>query len=124
MSNSAVGCHEKRSGKRINPRRFLVHASSYEGMSNVILEALACGLPVLASDIPENVELINDDANGFLFDPAGDPALLAERILPLLQDQTTWNRLSAAARATIEKRFSWNQAADLYEELLSKTNRR
>jgi glycosyltransferase involved in cell wall biosynthesis len=101
----------------------LVHASSYEGMSNVILEALASGLPVAASRIPENSELIQDGTNGFLFDPAGAPAELADRISPLFQDQTTWNRLSAAARATIEKRFSWNHTADLYEELLQ-SNRR
>jgi glycosyltransferase involved in cell wall biosynthesis len=98
---------------------FLVHASSYEGMSNVILEALASGLPVIASDIPQNVELIKDDANGFLFDPAGDPVLLAERILPLFEDQIRWTRLSTGATATIEKRFSWNQTADLYEKLIS-----
>jgi glycosyltransferase involved in cell wall biosynthesis len=98
---------------------FLVHASSYEGMSNVILEALASGLPVIASDIPENVELIKDEANGFLFDPASDPPLLAERILPLFQDQTTWNRLSTDARATIENQFSWQHTAALYEKLLS-----
>ena len=98
---------------------FLVHASSYEGMSNVILEALASGLPVAASEIPGNTELIEDGANGFLFDPAGDPAQLADRISLLFQDQTNWNRLSAAARATIEKRFSWNHAADLYEHLLT-----
>ena len=97
---------------------FLVHASSYEGMSNVILEALASGLPVIASDIPENFELIKDDANGFLFDPTGDPALLAERIWPLFKDPDELDRLSAAARATIEKRFSWDHAADLYEQLL------
>jgi glycosyltransferase involved in cell wall biosynthesis len=97
----------------------LVHASSYEGMSNVILEALASGLPVAASQIPGNIELIQDNANGLLFDPAGDPAQLAERIAPLFQDQTHWNRLSAAARATIETRFSWNHAADLYEKLLT-----
>jgi glycosyltransferase involved in cell wall biosynthesis len=98
---------------------FLVHASSYEGMSNVILEALASGLPVIASDIPENVELIKDATNGLLFDPAADPALLAERILPLFQDQTTWNRLRVVARGTIEKKFSWNHTADLYEKLLT-----
>ena len=98
---------------------FLVHASSYEGMSNVILEALASGLPVVASRIPGNTELIQDGANGFLFDPATNPAELAERILPLFQDETTWARLSAEARATIEKRFSWNHAADAYEKLLS-----
>jgi glycosyltransferase involved in cell wall biosynthesis len=98
---------------------FLVHASSYEGMSNVILEALASGLPVIASQIPENIELIQDGENGFLFDPAGDPASLADRILPLFQDQTTWTPLSAAARATIKTRFSWDRAADLFEQLLS-----
>jgi glycosyltransferase involved in cell wall biosynthesis len=98
---------------------FLVHASSYEGMSNVILEALASGLPVVASRIPGNTELIQDDANGILFDPAIDPAQLAARICPLFHDQTSWDRLSAAARATIENQFSWNHAADLYEKLLT-----
>jgi glycosyltransferase involved in cell wall biosynthesis len=98
---------------------FLVHASSYEGMSNVILEALASGLPVAASRIPGNTELVQDGANGFLFDPATNPAQLAERISLIFQDETTWARLSAEARATIENRFSWNQAADAYEKLLS-----
>jgi glycosyltransferase involved in cell wall biosynthesis len=102
---------------------FLVHASSYEGMSNVILEALASGLPVVASQIPGNTELIQDDANGFLFDPAGDPGQLADRISPLFQDPANWDRLSIAARATIEKRFSWNHTADLYEKLLTEQPR-
>jgi glycosyltransferase involved in cell wall biosynthesis len=74
---------------------------------------------VIASQIPENIELIQDGANGFLFDPASDPASLAERVLPLFQNQTTWNHLSAAARATIKTRFSWDRAANLYEQLLS-----
>jgi glycosyltransferase involved in cell wall biosynthesis len=98
---------------------FLVHVSTYEGMSNVILEALASGLPVAASQIPGNTELIQDGINGFLVDPASGPAQLADRISPLFQDQTTWDRLSAAARATIEKRFSWLHVADLYEKLLT-----
>jgi glycosyltransferase involved in cell wall biosynthesis len=102
---------------------FLVHASSYEGMSNVILEALASGLPVVASQIPGNTELIEDGINGFLFDPAGDPAQLADRISPLFQDPNHWDRLSTAARATIEKQFSWNHAADLYEKLLTEQPR-
>ncbi|MBV8097626.1 MAG: glycosyltransferase family 4 protein [Verrucomicrobia bacterium] len=102
---------------------FLVHASNYEGMSNVILEALASGLPVVASQIPGNTELIEDGVNGFLFDPAGDPAQLANRISRLFQDQTNWDQLSAAARATIENRFSWNHAADLYEKLLTEQPR-
>jgi glycosyltransferase involved in cell wall biosynthesis len=98
---------------------FLVHASSYEGMSNVILEALASGLPVAASQIPENTELIQDGANGFLFDPTNTASQLADRLLPFFADQSSWAQLSDAARATIENRFSWNHAADLYEKLLT-----
>ncbi len=49
--------------------RFYVSASSYEGRSNSILEALANGLPVLASDIPGHRELIRDQENGILFSP-------------------------------------------------------
>ena len=64
-----------------------------------------------------------DGANGFLFDPAGDPAQLADRISPFFQDPTNWERLSTAARATIEKQFSWNYAADLYEKLLTEQPR-
>jgi glycosyltransferase involved in cell wall biosynthesis len=100
---------------------FLIHGSSYEGMSNVILEALASGLPVAASKIPGNNELIEDGTNGFLFEPSVDAKELADRILPLVQDQTNWNRLSTAARSTIESRLSWTHAADLYEKLLRTT---
>ena len=97
---------------------FLIHASVYEGMSNVILEALASGLPVAASRIPGNSELIQDGKNGFLFDPAADPAELADRIWPFFRDQTEWQPLSLGARSTIEKKISWGHVADLYEQLM------
>jgi glycosyltransferase involved in cell wall biosynthesis len=97
----------------------LIHASSYEGMSNVILEALASGVPVAASKIPGNTELVEDGVNGFLFEPAVDAREVAGRILPLFSDSARWNQFSIAARSTIESRFSWNHVADLYEQLLS-----
>ena len=98
---------------------FLIHASSYEGMSNVILEALASGLPVAASRIPGNTELVEPGVNGFLLDPEADPAKTAELICSLCSDQAEWEKLSLGARATIEKRFSWDRAADLFENLVS-----
>ena len=106
---------------------FLIHASSYEGMSNVILEALASGLPVGASSIPGNIELVQPGLNGFLLDPETDPEKTAESIYSLFSDQTEWERLSQGARATMEHRFSWNHAADLYEQLFqprTKANKR
>jgi glycosyltransferase involved in cell wall biosynthesis len=96
----------------------LVHTSTYEGMSNVILEALASGLPVAASRIPGNTELVQPGLNGLLIDPEADPSEAAVQIYSLLANPTEWERLSLGARSTIEKRFSWDHAADLYERLL------
>jgi glycosyltransferase involved in cell wall biosynthesis len=98
---------------------FLIHASSYEGMSNVILEALASGLPVGASRIPGNTELVQPGLNGFLVDTEADPAKAAELIYSLFSNQPEWEKLSQGARATIEQRFSWTHATNLYEQLLS-----
>ena len=90
-------------------------------MSNVILEALASGLPVAASHIPGNTELVEPGVNGFLIDPEAEPAKTAELICSLFSNQAEWENLSQGARSTIESRFSWNHAADLYEQLLKTT---
>jgi glycosyltransferase involved in cell wall biosynthesis len=100
----------------------LIHASTYEGMSNVILEALASGLPVAASRIPENVELIQPGLNGLLLDPEADPSQALEPICSILTNPAEWTKLSRGARETIEKRFPWAHVADQYERLLQVTN--
>jgi glycosyltransferase involved in cell wall biosynthesis len=100
---------------------FLIHVSTYEGMSNVILEALASGLPVAASHIPGNTELVEPGVNGFLLEPKAEPAKTAELICSVFSNQAEWEELSRGARSTIESRFSWNHAADLYEQLLKTT---
>jgi glycosyltransferase involved in cell wall biosynthesis len=63
----------------------LVQLSSYEGMSNTILEALASGLPVVASRIPENRELIEPEQNGLLFDLNEDVSKIARAIVDLYE---------------------------------------
>ena len=54
--------------------------SIYEGCSNVICEAMSCGIPVLASRVSDNVRLVREGENGFLFDPLS-PEDIAETIL-------------------------------------------
>jgi glycosyltransferase involved in cell wall biosynthesis len=56
-----------------------------------------------------------------LLDPEAEPAKTAELICSLFSNQAEWENLSRGARATIESRFSWNHAADLYEQLLKTT---
>lgn len=92
-----------------------------EGISNTILEAMATGLPVIASRVGGNPELIDDGATGRLV-PAGDVEALAAALLELFRFRATAQRFGRAARSAVERRFSLDRmAADyagLYERLL------
>jgi glycosyltransferase involved in cell wall biosynthesis len=88
-----------------------------EGRSNALLEAMASGLPVVASNIDGVTELIEDDRTGRLF-PPGDDEALAAILLALLQDAPALSRLGAAAHAEIYSRqLTWTSAAEKYAVL-------
>ncbi len=90
-------------GERGDVPRLMPHfdalwsASAYEGQSNVILEAMAAGVPVVATDIPGTRELVIPGATGYLV-PVGDRAGFAKHTQRLLDDPALAARLSAAAR--------------------------
>lgn len=96
----------------------LVLPSESEGRANVILEAFSMGLPVIASDIPGNRELVVDSLNGYLF-PSGDANALGRSILRL-KDSSERKRLGAEARKFIDNNnLSWESAALRYYGLLT-----
>jgi glycosyltransferase involved in cell wall biosynthesis len=102
-----------------------VSAGTYEGaegLSLAVLEALACGLPIVATRISGNVDIIKDGENGMLVPPS-QPAPLAEGILHLLRDREMHGRLAENARAT-GLRYRWGEIAsqylDAYQEALTK----
>lgn len=78
--------------------------SDFEGMPNTILEAMACGLPVVAADCPCGGvrEIIENDMNGFLVDPA-DKMCFATKVLLLLSDVETYDRIAYEGRRTVER---------------------
>ncbi len=76
--------------------------SNWEGLPNVVLEAMASGLPVIATDVGGTRELIRAGENGFLF-AAGDHEALVGHSVRLLTDAAERLRLSAAARAHAER---------------------
>jgi glycosyltransferase involved in cell wall biosynthesis len=80
-------------------------ASGFEGMSNSLMEAMACGLPVIASDIPPNCELIRHCEQGCLVN-VGDGVGYAQYTAKLLREPETRQSLAAAARARMETEFS------------------
>jgi glycosyltransferase involved in cell wall biosynthesis len=79
--------------------------SSTEGMSNAILEMMACGLPMIATSVGGNLSLVQHEVNGLLV-AARQPAALAEAMEMLARSPDLRLRMGMAARARIEREFS------------------
>ncbi len=87
-----------------------ISPSHVDGSSVSLMEALACGLPCLVSDIPANKEWITDGENGWLFRD-GDADQLAEKILTAMNQREKLPGVGAAARRSAEKRADWKKNA-------------
>ncbi len=79
--------------------------SVLEGMSNAIIEAMACGLPVVARAVGGNVEIVVDGETGILV-PAHEPALLVQAVSQLLHDGELCRVLGEQGRARVVEHFS------------------
>jgi glycosyltransferase involved in cell wall biosynthesis len=93
-----------------------VLCSLREGFSNVIIESMAAGKPVIATRVGGNPEAVLDGATGFLFQP-DDVETLAEKIIQLSEDGSLRQRMSAAARSRAEDVFSMARMVESYEDL-------
>lgn len=90
--------------------------SRAEGLSNALLEAMACALPVVASDIAGNRELLQAGKNGLLFAP-DDSQALATALRRLLQRPALRQELGCAARRRVEEAYSLDIVAQRYAAL-------
>lgn len=90
--------------------------SRTEGFSLSTVQAMACGLPVLATRSGGPEEIIQDGVNGMLV-PAGDPSALAAGITRLAGDRELSARLGAAAPASARRRFGLQTMLDAYQAL-------
>lgn len=84
-----------------------------EGVSNTILEAMASGLPVIATRVGGNPELVRPGENGYLLAP-GEPATLAAALGEYVDDVERRHKEGDAARARIETEFDWDRATAAY----------
>ena len=100
----------------MNAMDVFVLPSLGEGMSNTILEAMASALPVVATRVGGNTELIDDGRNGFLFSP-GDAAGLANIIEQKLRDAVSRFRFGVAARQKAATQFSLERMIARYRDL-------
>lgn len=109
-------------GFQANPFKYMAAAdlfvlsSEFEGFGNVIVEAMACGTPVVATDCPHGPgEIISDGENGLLV-PVADPAALAAAITRALTDAQLRQRLASQGRARAQA-FHAEAIAAQYGEL-------
>ncbi len=90
--------------------------SSYEGLSHTLVEATSCGVPIIASDIPANREVIEDEKSGLLV-PLSDAKALHAALARVLEHPEEARAFGAAAHA-VSDRFSFNQTALRTAEIL------
>lgn len=113
-------------GNRLDPERLypacdvVALPSLYEGTPNVLLEAMACGVPVVATAVGDNAYVVVEGTTGFLV-PSGDETAFAERLAQLAADADLRVRMGAAARRRAEEAFSLQRLGEetgaVYERL-------
>lgn len=98
-----------------------VVTTEQEGLANALLEAMASGAVVVATDAVGNDEVVDSGRDGVLY-PPGDVEALAEAVLGILEDEKRMERISSNARRKMEADFSYPAAAakyvEVYEELV------
>lgn len=114
-------------GSFIYAADFGVLPSLHEGLSNALLEMMAAGLPVIATAVGGNVDVVRNDVNGVLVRPT-DAHQLAESIVRVVQQPDLRYRFGAAAKADVEQRFSYEaltaSMSAIYRELAERGRRR
>ena len=99
-----------------------IHAARADTFPNTVLEALACGTPVVATAVGGIPEQVEDGVTGFLM-PPGDAEAMAEAIITLLTDDALRMRLGRNAAEDAQRRFTLNRQVEAYlgwyEELVA-----
>jgi glycosyltransferase involved in cell wall biosynthesis len=86
-------------------------AGANELFGLALVEAMACGCPVVASRVASLPEIVEDGETGLLV-PPNSPGAIAEALGRLAADAALWRRLSLGARARVEARFTWERVVD------------
>jgi alpha-maltose-1-phosphate synthase len=85
--------------------------SYHEGLPTVLLEAMSSGVPVVATNVRGNQDIVSSGKNGMLVPPR-DPKKMAEVILTLLEDERLMKIFGENARKTIEEKYTWDRVSN------------
>jgi len=102
--------------ERLNQLKILVLPSYSEGLPTIILEAMACGTPVLATSVGGIPDIISDGKNGFLME-SNSPECISENIIKILDDPNL-SIIAKNARVLIENEYTLEAAITRYKNML------
>lgn len=97
---------------------YIVSPSLSEGLSNSLIEGIACGLPVVATDVGGNSEIVQNGRNGFLIPPHNEERL-AKALLHFYEDDCVGARMSAESRKVAVQKFDIKKNMPQYGTLLT-----
>jgi glycosyltransferase involved in cell wall biosynthesis len=103
--------------KRLHDAHCFMLPSHYEGFSGALIEALIIGIPVICSDIPMNVEAVEDGVNGMLF-TCGDVGDLYQKMVLMYNDYDTAMKRGERAREIALSRYDIIKTSAAYEQLI------
>ena len=105
--------------KKYSESDCLVFPTLWEGYGMVVTEAMACGLPVIASDIPSIRELKTDGKHGFLVEPSR-PDLIADKLNILFNNPELKKSMALNCIESAKYFKNWNEISKLHFEILEK----
>jgi sugar transferase (PEP-CTERM/EpsH1 system associated) len=101
---------------RLAESGLFILSSKSEGVSLTLLEAMAAGLPIVATRVGGNPEVVDEGRSGLLV-PSGNPEALADAVIQLMTDPDLASRFGRAGRVRAEREFDVRQVAATYEAL-------
>src|SRR5262249_43353750 len=108
--------HSEDVPSRLAHADIFVLPSRSEAFPNAVIEAMAAGLPVIASAVGGILELLVDGQTGLLVAP-GNPEALAGQLCAVMSDGRLAQRLGAAGRAEVEARYSFDRMVSRFEQI-------
>lgn len=105
-------------GKSYHNSNIFLSTSKFEGMPNVIMEAMNNGLPIVATDAGDTKYLVKNNFNGFLCSVA-DPEFISEKLISLISDKNLCKKMGENSLKIIEESFRPDKVFFAYKNLIN-----